>query len=138
MAFENLSRSLLNPGPGQANLEAQPGLAPPPLGSPWGTWPLLLCPTWQASAEGRGGCKGAVRRDSGKYTHLFPEDGDHGRAGPGLQGSPFTQQMTQAWPPWAPQGTLCFLLKPPCPASPDPPLQKVCAEGTHEGKRAGG
>lgn len=29
VAFENLSRSLLNPGPGQANLEALPGLAPP-------------------------------------------------------------------------------------------------------------
>ena len=60
-----------------------------------------------------------VQWDSGKYTHLFPKDGDRGRVGPGLQGSPFTPQMTWALPLWAPQDTLCFLLERLCPTSPE-------------------
>lgn len=120
VAFENLSRSLLNPGPGQANLEAQPGLAPPP----WAphrepglvSGPRLGQPV-QRGGEGGGEAgrpgsrrwvRGAGPRGAAVNAPIFSQRmGSMCGWGLGQGGAPSPSQMTQAFPhPWALQDPL--------------------------------
>lgn len=108
VAFENLSRSLLNPGAGASRPggPARPGSALPglPTGNLAGSHvPHLAGLGWGPANRRQGARETGSWRSYSQYTHLFPENvGERvcvwGGGAVGRGGGPSPPQMTQAFP----------------------------------------
>ena len=119
VAFENLSRSLLNPGAraGWPGGPGRPGSALPPA-APWGTWPVLMFPDRRACARDRERILEALERTHASFSRRLggAGGGEHERGGLSQVGTLRPTQVT--WPslpgPHRTPSTSCWTVSPHC------------------------